>query len=91
MSKFDLILSRLEDIKTLAGLSAKNALVIEDVVLLTGLSKAYLYTLTSTKQIPHYKLGNKVYFNKSEIEQWMLSNKVETVAESEQRAMAHCL
>ena len=92
MSKDELILSRLDEIRKMSVLSAKNALTIEDVSLLSGLSVPYLYQLTSKKQIPFYKPNGKhIYFNKSEIEQWMLSNKVETVAESEQRAMAHCL
>lgn len=40
-------------------LAAKNVLTIEDVTLLTGLSKSYLYKLTCTKQIPYYRPNGK--------------------------------
>lgn len=49
------------------------------------ISKSCLYKKTSQKQIPYYKpLGCKrIYFRKAELEEWLLSNKVKTVAELE--------
>ena len=92
MSKEILILNRLDQLEKLAVLSAKKALTVDDVSLLTGLSKSYIYSLTSTKQIPFYKPnGKQLYFDKADIEKWMLSNKVESIAESERRALNHCL
>jgi len=41
------------------------------------LSESYLYKLTSTKQIPHYKpTGKKIYFIASELNEWLLRNKI---------------
>lgn len=41
------------------------------------LSKSYIYTLTSTKRIPHIKLHGKVLFDKNDIKEWL---KTKTVA-----------
>lgn len=71
-------------------LAAKNVLTLEDVALLTGLSKSYLYKLTCTKQIPYYRPnGKQIYFDRAEIESWMKQNKVETNEELEQRIAAN--
>ena len=68
-------------------LAAKNVLTLEDVSLLTGLSKSHLYKLTCNHQIPHYKPnGKQLYFDRAEIEAWMKQGKVSTVDESEQMA-----
>lgn len=84
------ILSELAQIKAYSLLGAKNVLNIEDVVLLTGLSKGHLYKLTCTHQIPHYKpKGKLVYFDRGEIEAWMKQNRVNTTAEAEQQAIAY--
>ena len=70
-----------------ALLGAKNVLTLEDVSLLTGLSKSHLYKLTCNHQIPHYKPnGKQLYFDRAEIEAWMKQGKVSTVDESEQMA-----
>lgn len=68
-------------------LAAKNVLTLEDVTLLTGLSKSYLYKLTCTKQIPYYRPnGKQIYFDRIEIEAWMKQNRVATESEVEQKA-----
>lgn len=68
-------------------LAAKNVLTLEDVSLLTGLSKSHLYKLTCNHQIPHYKPnGKQLYFERAEIEAWMKQGKVSTIDESEQMA-----
>ena len=68
-------------------LAAKNVLTLEDVSLLTGLSKSHLYNLTCNHQIPHYKPnGKQLYFDRAEIEAWMKQGKVSTIDESEQMA-----
>ena len=37
-----------------------------------------LYEKTSKKLVPHFKKGNKLYFNKHELEDWIKSGKVNT-------------
>jgi len=61
---------------------------MEDVSLLTGLSKSFIYKMTSTMQIPHYKPNGKhVYFDRKEVEDWMRQNRVAT--QGEVQGIAH--
>lgn len=84
------ISKQLDRIERYSMLAAKNVLVLDDVVILTGLSKSHLYKLTYTRQIPHYKPnGKQIYFDRAEIESWMKQNKVETNEELEQRIAAN--
>ena len=51
------------------------------------LSQSHLYKLTSTGAIPHYKPnGKKIYFNRPELDKWLLRNKIEYQDEIEQQA-----
>ena len=71
-------------------LAAKNLLTLEDVALLTGLSKSHLYRLTCPHQIPYYRPnGKQIYFDRSEVEAWMKQNRVATIKETEQQAIAY--
>ena len=71
-------------------LAAKNVLTLQDVALLTGLSKSHLYKMTCTHQIPYYKPnGKQIYFDRAEIESWMKQNRVATQQEAEQQAAAY--
>lgn len=86
----DLITAKFNAIERYTLLSAKNVLNLDDVAILTGLSKSHLYKLTCTKQIPHYKPNTKaMYFDRAEIEAWMKQNRVTTQAEAEQQALAY--
>lgn len=81
------IKNQLDRIERYSLLSAKNVLCLEDVVLLTGLSKSHLYKLTCSHQIPHYKPnGKQVYFDRTEIEVWMKQNRIATKVEIDQAA-----
>lgn len=40
-------------------------------------SKATLYLLTSKREIPHLKRGQKLYFLKADLDQWLLSHRIE--------------
>lgn len=78
--------NRLERIERLTLINAKCVLDIDEASLLTGLSKGHLYRLTSERKIPHYKKNRKLYFEKSELEAWMLEDKVLTVRDIESQA-----
>lgn len=81
------IISKLETIERISLLAAKQVLTFDDLVLLTGLKKSYLYRLTSTNQIPHYKPhGKSVYFDKNEIEAWLKQNPIDTVDDAAHKA-----
>lgn len=51
----------------------------KEVCEMLGIAQPYLYQLTSTNKIPHYKpLGKRVYFKRSELMQWLEQSKVIT-------------
>ena len=86
MNKTKSIDDRLRNIETLL-LSQKTVLNFDEVAAFTGLSKSYLYKLTSTGGIPCYKpQGKHIYFNKQEIEQWLLQNRKATTREIDNQA-----
>jgi len=86
------IMAELAEIKNLTLLAAKSVLTIDDVALLTGISKSTLYKMTCKKQLPHYKPNSKLlFFNRKEIEEWAQQNRVNTWAEAEQKALAYSL
>lgn len=41
----------------------------------TRLSKPRLYILVSAREIPHAKRGNKLYFNRAELLEWVAAGK----------------
>ena len=86
MENFQRIDERLSNIEALL-LSQKTVLNFVEVAAYTGLSKSYLYKLTSTGGIPCYKpQGKQIYFNKQEIDQWLMQNRKATTEELESEA-----
>jgi excisionase family DNA binding protein len=85
------VLDHLE-ILTKAVLSNKQTLNIDEAAAFTGLAVSYLYKLTSTQEIPHYKpRGKMLYFDRSELEGWLRQGKVSSNAEIERKATAHII
>lgn len=75
-----------------AILSQKDVLTFDEAVSFTGMSKSYMYKLTSAHKIPHYKpSGKMVYFNRNELQTWLLQNRVSTHDELESKAQAYCM
>ena len=83
------IIEQLNRIERNSLLAAKNVLNMDDAVLITGLSRSYLYSLTSKAEIPHYKQANKVYFDRAELEAWLKENRIATSSEIETAANAY--
>lgn len=88
-SKIDME-DKINQILVYSLLAAKNVLTLEDVALLTGLSKSHLYRLTCTHQIPYYRPnGKQIYFDRVEVEAWMRQNRVATQQEAERQAVTY--
>ena len=85
------ILSELQELRNITLIGVKRALTMKDVSVLTGLSMSHLYKKCSAKEIPHWKSdgGKLTYFDKSEIEDWMLQHRVKTVDEVESEATGY--
>lgn len=60
---------------------------IDAVSKITGYSKATLYIKVSKREIPFYKRGSRLYFQKSEIIDWMTTNRKKTVKEIKKDAL----
>lgn len=74
-----------------ANLNTKEVWTTNELCRATGFSKSYVYKLTSTRAIPHYKpCGKMVFFNRQEVEAWLQRNRVSTAAEIAGRAQIIC-
>ncbi|MHB8258705.1 MAG: helix-turn-helix domain-containing protein [Bacteroidia bacterium] len=50
-----------------------------------------LYEKTSEKTIPHFKKGNKLYFNREELQAWVQEGKVKTNSELQGEAVSYTM
>lgn len=90
LSKIEQLGTKIERLEKITLIGTKNVLTLDEVVLVTGLSKGHIYRLTSTQGIPHYKpKGRNLYFKKDEIEEWLLRNRIATKAEIDNAASTY--
>ncbi|ANF49970.1 hypothetical protein A0O34_05255 [Chryseobacterium glaciei] len=69
-------LNELENKIDSLSLSTKEILTLDEAVNYLQISRSYLYKLTSSKEISHYKPSGKlIYFKKSDLDFWLLRNK----------------
>lgn len=60
-------------------ISKKNVLTFKEACIFTGISRSYMYKLTSGQKVPHFKpFGGMVYFNRVDLESWLLKNQIKT-------------
>jgi excisionase family DNA binding protein len=62
---------------------------INDTAELTGYSVKYLRLLIAKRDIPHYRRGNRLYFDRDEIEEWMLGERIPTNEEMKVKAIGY--
>jgi excisionase family DNA binding protein len=63
----------------------KEVFTISEVCSYSGFEKSYIYKLTSTRKIPHYKSpgGKNLFFKREEINSWLTQIRVKTLDEIE--------
>jgi excisionase family DNA binding protein len=100
---FEIIEQRLKRIEILLGniYNTNNAkengfvsspiMTIKQLSAYLDLSVSALYKKTSTKEIPHAKRGKKLYFDKKDIDAWVLENKVTTSSDIEKMTTEYIL
>lgn len=77
---------RLERIEKLL-LGNKTVLSFEEACEYTGISRSYMYKLTSSAIIPFSKPNGKfIFFNREKLDSWMLDNEHKTNKEIENTA-----
>lgn len=81
--------NRLERIEKLL-LGSKAVLTFDEACEYTGLSRSYMYKLTSAANIPFSKPNGKViFFSREKLDSWMLENEHKTNREIERQAFRH--
>lgn len=82
-----LIITKLNNIEALLHQQEDRPFTLEEAARYIGISKSHLYKLTSEKKIPHYKPQNKkIYFEKTELKNWILTNRNSSEQELEAQA-----
>ena len=80
---------RLSNIETLLT-NNKTVLSFDEFCTYAGISKSYGYKLTSTGRVPHYcPSGKMLYFNKAEVDNWLLQNPIKTASQIETEASTY--
>ncbi|MCB9207596.1 MAG: helix-turn-helix domain-containing protein [Ignavibacteriales bacterium] len=75
-NKIQEILDRITNLEKLVSNDVETYLTFEQAREYLGLSKPYLYELTSKRLVPFYKpTGKKLLFKKSELIQWIEKEK----------------
>lgn len=68
----------------------KNILNLTELSVYTGISKSYLYKLTHLGRIPFSKpFGKLIFFDKNDVDRWLLSNKQATSSELDIQASTY--
>jgi len=66
----------------------KEVLSFNEACMYLNVSNSWLYKLTHLKKIPYYKPNGKmIFFKKSDLNDWLLRNRVSTDEELEQKAI----
>lgn len=80
-----------EEIKQIQPVPANAPLGIKEVAALLGQEISTIYEKTSKKLIPHFKKGNKLYFDRAELWEWIKRGKVKTQTQIVGEAAAYLL
>lgn len=83
------ISNKLDRIERLATIGSKTILDLSEAAVFTGYSESHIYNLTSRKAIPHYKKNRKLFFKKSELEEWILETRCASRKEISSKASTY--
>ncbi len=82
------ISQQLKEIITLLT-TRKEVLSIDELCQFTGLTKSTIYKKTHTGQIPFYKQAKHLFFDRSEIIEWLKANRGFNAAETDSQAATY--
>lgn len=78
----------LQEIKQLLSKQVSKPMTLNEASAYLNLSKSTLYKMTSEKKISYFKpAGKKIYFLKSQLDNWILRNPVKSDYEIEEMAI----
>ncbi len=82
------VLTEIRELKKLIfeqNMLQKEVLNFNEAAVYLEVSHSHLYKLTSTGTIPAYKPnGKKLYFNRQELNKWLLSNRQASLSDIEE-------
>ena len=85
-------LQRIADLITANVISTmKKMLTVDEAAKYMGISKSTLYKMMMRREIPYSKPNGKVcFFDRQELEAWLMSNRQSTAAELQDSALKYC-
>lgn len=85
------IKEQLDRIEQYSLIAAKNVLNIQEAAIILGMTVEGVRMNVRNHILPCYKPNvNRLYFKKSELEDWMMQNRSKSMAEIESEATAYC-
>ena len=85
------IKEQLDRIEQYSMIAAKNVLNIQEAAIILGMTVEGVSYNVRNNILPCYKPNvNRLYFKKSELEDWMMQNRSKSMAEIESEAAAYC-
>ena len=90
--KSNIMLNEKSSFKEEQSEKGEEILSLNEAAKFLKLSKSFLYKMTSQKIIPHYIPGGKrIYFKKSDLEDWILNSRVTPISEFENDTINYLL
>jgi excisionase family DNA binding protein len=81
----------LKEVSESAGQHPADVLNVTEAATFLRLQVSTLYEKTATKSIPHFKKGNRLYFYRNELEEWLRGGKVKTLKELQGEAATYVM
>lgn len=79
-----------DKISATLSINTKPILSIDEAASFLQMAKSTLYKKTMSRQIPFYRpCGKLIYFDRAELEAWVLENRIATHGELQSRAQAY--
>lgn len=73
-------------------LGSKQVLTLDEACEYTGISRSYLYKLTSAGIVPHSKPNGKlIFFDINRLNEWLLQNNRKSKSQIEDEALSYVL
>ena len=81
-----------EDVRILT-MESKHILNVDEAATMLNVSKQYIYKLCQKNELPYFisKGGKKYFFERKDLESWMLGTRVSSKKELESKAIDYCM
>lgn len=87
MDEIKEMLNEIVKILSQQNANAKDILSVEDAARLLNLSKAHIYRLTQTRELPYFcPAGKKYYFRREDLINYLTRNRIASAEEIEVQA-----